>query len=238
MPSVVAAVGLSKRFGDVAAVEDLSFALEAGTITGFLGPNGAGKTTTLKMLLGLAAPTRGRALIFGSSFAELERPVTRVGAALEAADLHPGRTGRDHLRVYACAAGLPDRRVGEVLELVGLATAGSRRASGYSLGMRQRLALATALLGDPELLILDEPANGLDPEGMRWLRDLLRAFAAEGKTVLISSHHLAEVEQIIDHVVIIDRGRLVVASPLKDLTRQTGASLEDAFLHLTAEHPR
>jgi ABC-2 type transport system ATP-binding protein len=230
---VLSAVGLTKRYDDVAAVSDLSFDVEAGLVTGFLGPNGAGKTTTLRMLLGLAAPTSGQALVFGKRYAELERPATRVGAVLDAADLHPGRSGRDHLRVLARAAGLPRDRVGEVLALVDLTQAADRRVEGYSLGMRQRLGLATALLGAPELLILDEPANGLDPAGVRWLHDFLRAFAAQGGTVFVSSHHLAEVEQTVDRVVIIHRGRLVAASSLEELT--LGPTLEDAFLELTAE---
>lgn len=230
---VLSAVGLTKSFGDVTAVRDLSFEVDAGSVTGFLGPNGAGKTTTLRMLLGLAEPTHGRALVFGRRFAELPRPATRVGAVLEASALHPGRTGRDHLRVLACSAGVPRSRVDEVLALVDLTAAAGRQAGGYSLGMRQRLGLAAALLGDPELLMLDEPANGLDPEGIRWLRDFLRSFAAEGRTVFVSSHHLAEIAQTVDRVVIIDRGRLVVESPLSDLV--TGSSsLEDVFLELTA----
>jgi ABC-2 type transport system ATP-binding protein len=228
----VSTLGLTKRFGDVTAVEDLTFAVEPGCVTGFLGPNGAGKTTTLRMLLGLAEPTRGEAVVFGRRFAELERPATRVGAVLEASDLHPGRSGRDHLRVLARAAALPDRRVGEVLARVDLTGAAARRVAGYSLGMRQRLALAAALLGDPELLVLDEPANGLDPEGVRRLRDFLRGFAASGGSVLISSHHLAEVAQTVDQVLILDRGRLVASAPLGELTRG-GATLEDAFLELT-----
>ena len=231
---VVSAIGLTKRFGDLTAVSDLSFELEAGSVTGFLGPNGAGKTTTLRMLLGLARPTRGQALVFGRPFAELEQPAARVGAVLEASDLHPGRTGRDHLRVLARAAAVPESRVDEVLALVDLTGAAERRAGGYSLGMRQRLALAAALLGDPELLVLDEPANGLDPEGVRWLRDFLRAFAARGGTVLVSSHHLAEIEQTVDRVVIIDQGRLVVESTLEELGTEP-SSLEDVFLELTSE---
>ena len=223
MAAVLSAVELTKRFGDITAVDELSFEVDAGTVTGFLGPNGAGKTTTMRMLLGLAAPTQGRALVFGQPFAQLGRPGTRVGAALEAADLHPGRTGRDHLRVLAPVADVSVSRVDEVLALVDLKSAAGRRAKGYSLGMRQRLSLAAALLGDPEILILDEPANGLDPEGVRWLREFLREFAAEGRTVLISSHLLAEVAQTVDHVVIISRGRLVVESPLDELTaRLTG----------------
>jgi ABC-2 type transport system ATP-binding protein len=225
MTAVVRAESLSKRFGDVMAVEDLSFELEAGTITGFLGPNGAGKTTTLRMLLGLAAPTSGRALVFDGPYPELERPALRIGAVLEATDFHPGRNGRDHLRTLGRAAELPDSRADEVLRLVELADASRRRVKGYSLGMRQRLGLAAALLGDPELLILDEPANGLDPEGVRWLRDFLRAFAAEGRTVLISSHVLAEVAQTVDQVLIINRGRLVVESSLEQLTARVGGSV-------------
>jgi ABC-2 type transport system ATP-binding protein len=231
MPPVVSAEGLTKRFGAVDAVRDLSFDVEQGMVTGFLGPNGAGKTTTLRMLLGLAEPTHGRALVFGRRYAELEHPAQRVGAVLEASDLHPGRTGRDHLRVLAPVAGAPEHRVVELLEAVELADAADRRVSAYSLGMRQRLGLAAALLGDPELLILDEPGNGLDPQGVRWLRDFLRDFARQGRTVLISSHHLAEVAQTVDRVVIIDGGRLVVQEALPALT--ANASLEDVFLELT-----
>jgi ABC-2 type transport system ATP-binding protein len=225
MPELaVHAVSLTKRFGEVLAVDDLSFELERGTITGFLGPNGAGKTTTLRMVVGLAAPTSGRALVFGRPYAELEQPSRRVGAALEAAEFHPGRSGRDHLRMLADAVDLPRSRVEEVLRLVELEGAAKRRVKTYSLGMRQRLGLAAALLGDPELLILDEPANGLDPAGVRWLRDFLRDFAAGQRTVLISSHVLAEVAQTVDDVVIINRGRLVAEASLEELTsRATGA---------------
>jgi ABC-2 type transport system ATP-binding protein len=223
--AVVRAESLSKRFGKLAAVDDLSFELQAGTITGFLGPNGAGKTTTLRMLLGLAAPTSGRALVFDGPYAQLERPALRVGAVLEATDFHPGRSGRDHLRTLSRAAELPDARADEVLRVVELYDAGGRRVKGYSLGMRQRLGLAAALLGDPELLILDEPANGLDPEGVRWLRDFLRAFAAQGRTVLVSSHALAEVAQTVDQVLIVNRGRLVVESSLAQLTARVGGAV-------------
>jgi ABC-2 type transport system ATP-binding protein len=233
MPAALSAIELTKRFGDVTAVDELSFDVEAGSVTGFLGPNGAGKTTTLRMLLGLAEPTHGRALVFGRRFAELERPATRVGAVLEASDLHPGRTGRDHLRVLAHAARVPPGRVDDVLVMVELSGVAGRRVAGYSLGMRQRLGLAAALLGDPDLLILDEPGNGLDPEGLRWLRDFLRAFADRGKSVFVSSHHLAEVAQTVDQLVIINRGRLVVEAPLGELVNRT-ASLEDVFLELTA----
>ena len=235
---VVLADHLTKRFGDLLAVDDLCFSLDRGTVTGFLGPNGAGKTTTLRMLLHLVQPTAGSALVFGRRYQDLERPAARVGAVLEAADFHPGRSGRDHLFSLALALGRDTdgghwflgreraaaRRVDAVLELVELTDAGRRRVGGYSLGMRQRLGLAGALLGDPELLILDEPANGLDPEGVRWLRDFLRSFAADGKTVFVSSHVLAEVAQTVDDVVIINKGRLVTISPLAELTaRRTGA---------------
>jgi ABC-2 type transport system ATP-binding protein len=221
----VVADALTKRFGSVLAVDALSFALEPGTITGFLGPNGAGKTTTLRMLLGLAQPSGGSALVFGRPYAELVEPALRVGAVLEATDFHPGRSGRDHLRMLSQAVPLPDSRVDEVLRLVELEQAAGRRVKGYSLGMRQRLGLASALLGDPELLILDEPANGLDPEGVRWLRDFLRTFAAGSRTVLISSHVLAEVAQTVDQVLIINRGKLVVESSLEQLTARVGGSV-------------
>jgi ABC-2 type transport system ATP-binding protein len=223
--AAVVADGLTKRFGSVLAVDALSFVLAPGTITGFLGPNGAGKTTTLRMLLGLAAPSSGSASIFGRPYSELTRPALRIGAVLEATDFHPGRSGRDHLRMLGRAANLPDARVDEVLRLVELDGAAGRRVKGYSLGMRQRLGLAAALLGDPELLILDEPANGLDPEGVRWLRDFLRAFATGGRTVLVSSHALAEVAQTVDQVLIINRGRLVVESSLEQLTARVGGSV-------------
>ena len=225
MTAVVQAESLSKKFGTLLAVDDLSFELEAGTITGFLGPNGAGKTTTLRMLLGLAAPTSGRALVFDRLYAELDQPARRVGAVLEATDFHPGRSGRDHLRTLGRAAELPDARVDEVLKLVELQGAANRRVKGYSLGMRQRLGLAAALLGEPEVLILDEPANGLDPEGVRWLRDFLRDFAAGERTVLISSHVLAEVAQTVDQVLIINRGKLVIESPLAALMARVGGSV-------------
>ena len=225
MTAAVRAESLTKRFGEIPAVTDLSFVLEAGTITGFLGPNGAGKTTTLRMVLGLATPTSGRALVFDKPYSELVRPALRIGAVLEATDFHPGRSGRDHLRMLACAVDVPDSRADEVLRLVELEGAARRRVKGYSLGMRQRLGLAAALLGDPELLILDEPANGLDPEGVRWLRDFLRSLASEGRTVLISSHVLAEVAQTVDHVLIISRGRIVVESPLAELTARAGGAV-------------
>jgi ABC-2 type transport system ATP-binding protein len=216
--AVITVQGLTKRFGDVLAVDRLDFGVEEGTVTGFLGPNGAGKTTTLRMLLGLVAPTSGSATVGGRPYRELPDPLRRVGAVLEAGGFHPGRTARDHLRVLATAAGLAQGRVDQVLDQVGLAGAAGRRVGGFSLGMRQRLGLASALLGDPEVLVLDEPANGLDPEGVRWLRGLVRGLAAEGRTVLVSSHLLAEVAQTVDQVVIIDRGRLVAQSSVDALT--------------------
>ncbi|GEN78337.1 ABC transporter ATP-binding protein [Actinotalea fermentans] len=214
---VVSVQHLSKTFGSVHAVEDLSFEVGPGRVTGFLGPNGAGKTTTLRMLLGLVVPTSGTATIGGQRYLDLPRPGRVVGAALEASSFHPGRTARDHLRVLAPQVGVSTKRCDEVLELVGLSDAARRRAGGFSLGMRQRLGLATTLLGDPRVLLLDEPANGLDPEGIAWLRSLLRYLAAEGRTVLVSSHVLSEVQQTVDDVVIIAKGRLVHASSLPEL---------------------
>ncbi|WP_315097201.1 ATP-binding cassette domain-containing protein [uncultured Cellulomonas sp.] len=216
---------LSKSFGPVRAVDDLSFQVSPGRVTGFLGPNGAGKTTTLRMLLGLVRPTAGAATIGGRTYAQIPRPLRTVGAALEAASFHPGRTALDHLRLYTPQVGVPDARAGQVLELVGLSAAADRRVGGFSLGMRQRLALATTLLGDPRVLLLDEPANGLDPEGIRWLRGFLRTLAAEGRTVLVSSHVLSEVEQTVDDVVIIARGRLAHASSLAELAGMARAQV-------------
>jgi ABC-2 type transport system ATP-binding protein len=208
---------LTKRYGETLAVDDLSFTVEAGRVTGFLGPNGSGKTTTMRALLGLIRPSSGRALVLGKPFHELANPVRAVGASLDARDVHPGRTGRSHLRTLAAAAGLPNSRVDEVLDMTELTPARDRRVKGYSMGMRQRLALAGALLGDPKILMLDEPANGLDPQGMRWLRDILVALAGEGRAVLISSHVLSEVEQTVDSVVVIGVGRLVMQGTLQDL---------------------
>jgi ABC-2 type transport system ATP-binding protein len=225
---------LSKRYGSVSAVESLSFSLPRGTITGFLGPNGAGKTTTLRMLIGLAQPTAGEALVFGRRYEELEHPARRVGAVLESGDFDPGRSGRNHLRALALAPSIPRSRVEELLELVELQAAADRPVRTYSLGMRQRLGLAGALLGDPELLLLDEPANGLDPAGVHWLRGFLRQFADQGRTVLISSHVLAEVAQTVDQVLIIDDGRLIATVRLDQLA-DGPRSLEDLYLELTAE---
>jgi ABC-2 type transport system ATP-binding protein len=214
---VIEVENLSKRFGKTQAVAGLSFRVEPGTITGFLGPNGAGKSTTLRSVLGLVHPDDGSAVVLGVPYRQLDRPLHRVGAVLEASEVHPGRTGRNHLRVLAAAAGLPLSRVDEVLSLVELTAGGKRRVKGYSLGMRQRLGLAAAMLGDPEVLVLDEPANGLDPAGIRWLRDLLRALAAEGRTILVSSHVLAEVGQTVDRVVIIHRGRLIQQASIAEV---------------------
>jgi len=214
--------GLTKTFGPVAAVDDLTFTVEPGSITGFLGPNGAGKTTTLRMLLGLIHPDAGSATIAGHRYLDLPAPNSTVGAVLEASAFHPARTGRSHLRVYCTINGYPRSRAEQVLDLVGLTDAARRPVRGYSLGMRQRLALATALLGDPQVLVLDEPANGLDPEGIAWMRRLLRDLAAEGRTVLVSSHVLSEVQQLVDHVVIINRGRCVWQGPLATLADPHG----------------
>jgi ABC-2 type transport system ATP-binding protein len=230
---VVSVSSLTKRYGEVVAVDAVTFSLDAGTVTGFLGPNGAGKTTTLRLLLGLAEPTGGEALVFGRRYRELDQPVRRVGAVLESNDFHPGRSGRDHLRTLAAAAEIPSGRIDEVLELVEIESAADRRVKTYSLGMRQRLGLAGALLGDPELLVLDEPANGLDPAGVRWLRTFLRRFAERGGAALVASHVLAEVAQAVDQVVIIDRGRLIAIAAIDELTSQ-GRTLEDAYLELTS----
>jgi ABC-2 type transport system ATP-binding protein len=217
--------GLTKRYGQTTAVEDLTFAVAPGRITGFLGPNGAGKTTTLRILLGLVHASSGEALVEGSPYRELADPLRTVGAVLEAANYHPTRSGRNHLRVLAAAAGIPEERVDEVLEEVELTAAARRKVEAYSLGMRQRLSVAAALLGEPELLVLDEPANGLDPEGIRWLRNFLRSFAADGGTVFVSSHVLAEVSQLADEVLIIHRGKLVAQQPVAELiARAAGAT--------------
>jgi ABC-2 type transport system ATP-binding protein len=216
--------GLTKRFGSTLAVDDLTFAVRPGTITGFLGPNGAGKSTTMRSLLGLVHPTAGRTAVLGKPYSELDDPVRRVGVLLETFDAHPGRSGRNHLRVLALAGGIPRSRVDEVLGMVDMGTASRRRVKGYSLGMRQRLGLAAALLGDPEVLVLDEPTNGLDPQGIRWLRDFLRSLASEGRTVLISSHVLSEVAQTVDDVVIIHRGRLIQHAAMSEVEAMAAGS--------------
>jgi ABC-2 type transport system ATP-binding protein len=217
--------GLRKTFGTVKAVDGLSFSVAAGTVTGFLGPNGAGKTTTLRCLLGLVAPTAGTTTIGGRAYGDLPHPAATVGAMLEASSFHPARSGRDHLRVYCMVNGFADRRADEVLEVVGLAKAGKQKVRGYSTGMRQRLGLAAALLGDPGVLILDEPANGLDPEGIAWLRRFLRQMAGDGRTVLVSSHVLSEVEQTVDNVVIINRGTLVRQGSIAELAEHEGLTV-------------
>jgi ABC-2 type transport system ATP-binding protein len=217
--------GLTKQFKKVRAVDNLSFTVEPGTVTGFLGPNGAGKTTTLRMLLGLIQPTAGTATIGGLHYADLPRPLETVGAVLESSSFHKGRTGRNHLRVLCAAAGLPTRRADEALEQVGMTAAANRKVRGYSLGMRQRLGLAAALLGNPRVLLLDEPANGLDPEGIRWLRGFLRGLANEGRTILVSSHLLAEVEQTVDEVVIIAGGKSIRQGKVTDLRAEQSISV-------------
>jgi ABC-2 type transport system ATP-binding protein len=221
---VIEVEGLTKRFGKTLAVDDLSFSVEPGRITGFLGPNGAGKSTTMRAVLGLVKPTSGRTSVLGMQYRDLSEPVRRVGVLLETFDAHAGRTGRNHLRVLALAGGIPRSRVDDVLGLVDLRDAGRRRVKGYSLGMRQRLGLAAALLGDPEVLVLDEPANGLDPQGIRWLRDFLRSLAAEGRTILISSHVLSEVAQTVDDVVIIHRGKLIRHAAMADVEAMAAGS--------------
>jgi ABC-2 type transport system ATP-binding protein len=233
--STIAVEVLTKRYGTVTAVDDLTFELAPGRITGFAGPNGAGKSTTMRLLLGLAQSDSGRATINGRPYAELRDPLRHVGALLDPNVFHPGRSGRTALRIAARPARIPGQRVEEVLHLTGLGNAAHRRAGGYSQGMRQRLALAAALLGDPETLILDEPANGLDPEGVHWLRGLLRRLSAEGRTIFISSHLLAELAQTVDDVVIINQGRLVAAGPIAALLESAGAaSLEAFFLGATS----
>ena len=217
---------LSKQYKQLRAVDDLSFTVRSGRVTGFLGPNGAGKTTTLRMLLNLVAPTSGSATIGGRRYVDLDDPIRHVGAVLEASSAHRGRTGVNHLRVICRAAGLPRRRADEALELVGLTPAAGRKFKGYSLGMRQRLGIAAAMLGDPRVLILDEPANGLDPEGIRWMRDLLRALAAEGRTVLVSSHLLSEMQLMAEDVVILAAGRLIRQGPVDEVLGSMGAAVQ------------
>jgi ABC-2 type transport system ATP-binding protein len=227
---------LSKRFGRILAVDDVTFTAPVGAITGFLGPNGAGKTTTLRIMLGLVGPTSGTALFGGRRYADLDHPRRRVGAVLEATGFHPARRARDHLRILARIAGIPAGRVDEVLAMVRLERDADRRVGGFSLGMRQRLGLAGALLGDPSVLILDEPGNGLDPAGLAWLRGMLRELAGEGRTVIVSSHVLSEVAQTVDRVVIVHDGRLRYEGPL-DALGGTADALESAFLRLTTDEP-
>lgn len=221
-PGLIEVSGLTKSFGSVRAVDNLSFVVRPAGVVGFLGPNGAGKTTALRMLLGLVSPDAGSATIGGQPYSALARPNDEVGAVLEASGFYPAHSGRDHLGIYCTVNGYPRRRADAMLELVGLAAAARRPIRGYSLGMRQRLALAAALLGDPRVLVLDEPANGLDPEGIAWMRALLRGLADEGRTVLVSSHVLSEVQQLVDHVVIINHGRLVRQGSLQELEEAQG----------------
>jgi ABC-2 type transport system ATP-binding protein len=222
VPAIEAA-GLTKHYGSVIAVDDLSFSVREAAVTGFLGPNGAGKTTTLRMILSLARPTAGHATVMGRPYTELEQPAHTVGANLEVAGAHPGRSGRDHLRVAARTNGIPVRRVDAVIDQVGLGSAARRRVKGYSLGMRQRLGIATALLGDPAVLLFDEPMNGLDLDGVRWIRHLVRELADDGRTVLLSSHLMSEMEQTADHLVIIGRGRLIADASMQEVMRGEGA---------------
>jgi ABC-2 type transport system ATP-binding protein len=237
--STIAVEALTKRYGTVTAVDDLTFTLAPGRITGFLGPNGAGKSTTIRLLLGLATPTCGRATINGRPYRELRDPLRQVGALIDPNVFHPGRSARTALRIVARPAQIPGQRVEEVLHLVGLGGAAHRRAGSYSQGMRQRLALAAALLGDPHTLILDEPASGLDPEGVAWLRGLLRALADQGRTIFVSSHLLAELAHMVDDVIIINQGQLVAADSLAALLeRAKASSLEDLFLGATSPDTR
>lgn len=215
--------GLTKKFGSVLAVDDLTFTVSPGKVTGFMGPNGAGKTTTMRALLGLVAPTAGTALVNNQKYEDLRQPMFTVGSHLDPQDFNPGHTGTAHMRIVAAGGGTDAKRIPELLELVGLTGAANRRVGGYSLGMRQRLGLASALLGDPQILILDEPANGLDPEGITWLRHFLRAFAEEGKIVFLSSHLLTEVQQVATDVIIINDGRLVASGSVEELERAAGA---------------
>jgi ABC-2 type transport system ATP-binding protein len=216
---------LTKVFGRQTAVDRIGFEIQPGRVTGFLGPNGAGKSTTLRMLLGLVAPTSGDAFVLGQPYASLIDPLRQVGAVLDTNQFHPQRSGRNHLRVYAAAAGIERKRIDEVLELVGLTEAADKKVGQYSLGMRQRLGIAAALMGDPRVLVLDEPANGLDPAGIRWLRGLLRDFAGGGRTVLVSSHLLAEISEIADDIVVINKGRLIIQAPVQELLSRTASEV-------------
>jgi ABC-2 type transport system ATP-binding protein len=228
-------IDITKRFGAKLAVDGVSLRLAPGKVTALIGPNGAGKTTTLRMILGLDLPSAGRVLIDGRSYRQRQAPLAEVGALLDGAGLHPGRRARDHLRCLAASNGIPGHRADEVLEVVGLADAARRRVRGFSLGMKQRLGIAAALLGDPPILLLDEPLNGLDPAGIRWARALARDRAANGGTVLVSSHLMAEMSQIADHVVVIAAGRVLADAPVAELQAEYG-SLEDAFFRITDEH--
>jgi len=224
---------LSKRYGDRYAVRDLTFSVHPGRVTGFLGPNGAGKSTTMRAILGLDLPTAGRILVDGFPYTSFARPLTHVGALLDASGVHPGRSARQHLRAVAAAGKLPDRRVAEVLARVGLTDVAERRVGGFSLGMRQRLGIATALLGDPGILLFDEPVNGLDPEGIRWIRDLMKELAAEGRTVFVSSHLMSEMEHTADHLIVIGRGRMIADIPTRELIERSSGG----FLKVRTDDP-
>jgi ABC-2 type transport system ATP-binding protein len=213
----ITVTGLTKRYGATTAVHDISLRIAPGRVTGFLGPNGSGKSTTIRMILGLDRPTAGTALVNGKPYAELRHPLRTVGALLDARAVHPGRSARNHLRIMARSNGIPERRIGEVLETVGLSHVARKRAGGFSLGMSQRLGIAEALLGDPEVLIFDEPVNGLDPDGVRWVRQLMRALAAEGRTVFVSSHLMSEMQQTADHLVVIGKGRIIRDAPIAEV---------------------
>ncbi|MCA2216187.1 ATP-binding cassette domain-containing protein [Wangella sp. NEAU-J3] len=233
---MIEAKGLTKRFGGTVAVDDLTVTVRPGVVTGFLGPNGAGKSTTMRLILGLDAPTAGTVTVDGRRYAEHDRPLTRVGALLEARAVHPGRSAYHHLLALAQSNRIPRSRVLDVIDAVGLADVARRRAGTFSLGMEQRLGIAVALLGDPGTLILDEPLNGLDTEGIRWVRGLLRDLAADGRTVFVSSHLMSEMALTADHVVVIGRGRLLADASLDQLVADSGrSSLEEAFVHLTAD---
>ena len=230
---MIEARGLSKRYGTTVAVDTLTFNVRSSMVTGFLGPNGSGKSTTMRLILGLDAPDAGQVRIGGRRYRDLRWPLREVGALLEARAFHPGRSARAHLHALAASNAIPRSRVEEVLGLVGLAEAAGRRAGTFSLGMAQRLGIAAALLGDPEVLLLDEPVNGLDPDGIRWVRGLLRSLAAEGRTVFVSSHLIGEVARTADHVLVIGRGRLLADTTVAELSARS-ASLEDSFFELTA----
>jgi ABC-2 type transport system ATP-binding protein len=230
---MITVTGLTKYYGDRLAVDDLGFDLAAGRVTGYVGPNGAGKSTTMRMMVGLTRPDRGEVRYDGVRYGDLEHPARVVGSVLDARCMHPGRTARNHLRATAALSGIPARRVDEVLAGVGLESVADQRAGGFSLGMRQRLALASALLGDPRVLLLDEPSNGLDPDGIRWLRNHLRSFADAGGTVFVSSHLIAELARFADDLVVVGAGRLIAAETVESVTSRTGRSLEDSLLEMT-----
>jgi ABC-2 type transport system ATP-binding protein len=232
---VIEARGLTKRYGGALAVDRLSFDLRPGSVTGFLGPNGSGKSTTMRLILGLDHPDAGTVMIGGRSYRTLPWPLAEVGALLEARSFHPGRSARAHLLALAAAGGIARSRVGEVLGMVGLESVASKRAGTFSLGMAQRLGIAAALLGDPGVLLLDEPVNGLDPEGVRWIRGLIRSLAGEGRTVLVSSHFISEIALTADRLIVIGRGRLLADTTVQELAARCGGSLEEAFLTLTGE---